>query len=258
MRMNRLQSVNGSSAAALSDLEEVLDVAELHVVAGEGADLKRATALAAQMLRALGIPECEDGKTPHRLVLGLAEMTAGLHVDPTRHLDTDFDAAAADLDIICVPDVDFWSLCEHHLFPFQGTAHIAYLPAAGGRVAGLSKIPRMFLDYAHRPQLQEALGQQALDGLVSKLAPAGAGIVIDSTHQCMAARGARAHRASMLTSHTSGLFAPGGSHAELISTWAMALVARGRGPGGGRATAPGLTPVGTGAMRSDGGPRDSQ
>ncbi|WP_406205358.1 GTP cyclohydrolase I [Kitasatospora sp. NBC_01560] len=171
-----------------------------------GVDLAGATAHAAGLLAALGIP-CDSESTagtPRRMAKALAELTAGVHLDPTRHLKVTFPPEAAQPGLIAAIDVPFVALCEHHVLPFPGRATVAYLPAPGARIVGLSKLARLAQEYAARPQVQERLGRQVVEALVSSLDVQGAACLIRSQHACMTLRGARAHDAAMVTSHLAG------------------------------------------------------
>ncbi|PSK95786.1 GTP cyclohydrolase I [Haloactinopolyspora alba] len=162
---------------------------------------------AALMLGQLGLydPDSDASRdTPRRLVQALTEMTAGQHVDPDRHLKTTFPPESDDPGLIVVTAVPFISVCEHHLLPFTGTATVGYLPSAGARIVGLSKLSRVVQEYAARPQVQERLGQQVVDALTRHLDTRAAGCVIRSAHSCMTHRGARATGAEMVTSHLAG------------------------------------------------------
>ena len=131
------------------------------------------------------------------------ELTAGYHVDPDRLIN----GAIFDVDyseMVIVKDIPFYSLCEHHLLPFFGTAAVAYIPR--GRVIGLSKIPRIVEMYARRLQVQERLTQEVAQFLQDRLAPQGVGVVIEATHLCAVMRGVRKPGTVMTTSSVLGLF----------------------------------------------------
>lgn len=167
-----------------------------------------ATCHARAMLRELGLP-CDDeetGATPARFVRAMLEFTSGLHVDPDRHFATTFPAPPGDPGMVVVPRVPFVSICEHHLLAFTGTANVAYLPAPGGRIVGLSKLARVVQEYAARPQVQERLGQQVVSAIDGNLQTRGAACMITAVHSCMTLRGAKAVGAAMVTSHLTGLF----------------------------------------------------
>jgi GTP cyclohydrolase I len=141
--------------------------------------------------------------TPDRVRRMYAELTEGYHTDP----DALLNGAAFDVDydeMVVVRDMEFFSLCEHHLLPFFGKAHVGYLPR--GRIIGLSKIPRVVDMYAHRLQVQERLTQQVAGFLMERLAPRGVGCVIEATHLCTVMRGVRKQEATMVTSSMLGTF----------------------------------------------------
>jgi GTP cyclohydrolase I len=165
-----------------------------------------ATVHARAMLAALGIScDGEDtADTPARMVGALLEMTAGLTLDPGRHLAVTFPPPSADPPMVVVPGVPVESVCEHHMLPFTGTATIAYLPA--GRIVGLSKLARVAQEYAARPQVQERLGDQIVAAIDKHLDTLGAACQIRAVHTCMTLRGVRATGAAMVTSHLTGRF----------------------------------------------------
>jgi len=141
--------------------------------------------------------------TPDRMHRMYHELTAGYHVDPERLINR----AVFDVDyseMVVVKNIPFYSLCEHHLLPFFGSAHVAYVP--DGRVIGLSKIPRIVEMYARRLQVQERMTQQVADFLMERLAPKGVGVVLDATHLCAAMRGIRKPGTVMTTAAVLGLF----------------------------------------------------
>jgi len=141
--------------------------------------------------------------TPDRVHRMYTELTAGYHVDPERLIHgAVFDIAYSEM--VVVKDVPFYSLCEHHLLPFFGSASVAYIPR--GRVIGLSKIPRIVEMYARRLQIQERLTQQIAEFLQDRLAPQGVGVVIEATHLCAVMRGVRKPGTIMTTSSVLGLF----------------------------------------------------
>jgi GTP cyclohydrolase I len=141
--------------------------------------------------------------TPERVHRMYTELTAGYHVDPGRLVD----GAVFEVDyseMVVVKEVPFYSLCEHHLLPFFGSAAVAYIPE--GRIVGLSKIPRIVEMYARRLQMQERLTQQVADFLMERLRPKGVGVVIEATHLCAAMRGVRKPGTIMTTSAVLGIF----------------------------------------------------
>lgn len=141
--------------------------------------------------------------TPDRVHRMYAELTAGYHVDPDRLVNS----AIFDVDyseMVVVKDIPFYSLCEHHLLPFFGSAAVAYIPK--GRVIGLSKIPRIVEMYGRRLQVQERLTQQIAAFLMERLEPQGVGVVVEATHLCAVMRGIRKPGTVMTTSAVLGLF----------------------------------------------------
>ena len=141
--------------------------------------------------------------TPGRVHRMYAELTAGYHVDADRLVNgAIFDVPYSEM--VVVKEIPFYSLCEHHLLPFFGTAAVAYIPR--GRVIGLSKIPRIVEMYARRLQVQERLTQQIADFLMDRLDPQGVGVVVEATHLCAVMRGVRKPGTVMTTSAVLGLF----------------------------------------------------
>lgn len=141
--------------------------------------------------------------TPERVHRMYTELTAGYHVDAERLIN----GAIFEVDyseMVVVKEIPFYSLCEHHLLPFFGTASVAYIPE--GRVIGLSKIPRIVEMYARRLQIQERLTQQVADFLMERLTPKGVGIVLEATHLCAVMRGVRKPGTIMTTSAVLGIF----------------------------------------------------
>lgn len=139
--------------------------------------------------------------TPRRVAKMYGELFCGLNVDPSEYLATAFTEVYDEL--VVLKDIAFNSICEHHLMPFEGHAHIAYLP--DGQVAGISKLARVVDAFAHRPQVQERLTSQIADLLMSKLKAKGVAVVIQATHTCMTCRGVKKAGSVMLTSAVRGL-----------------------------------------------------
>jgi GTP cyclohydrolase I len=142
-------------------------------------------------------------RTPHRVAKAYAELTSGYHVDPQALVndaifDVDYD------EMVLVKDIDFYSLCEHHMLPFLGKAHVAYIPK--GKVIGLSKIPRIVEMFARRLQVQERMTQQIARFLDETLQPSGVAVVVEGQHMCAAMRGVKKANASMTTSAMLGSF----------------------------------------------------
>jgi GTP cyclohydrolase IA len=157
------------------------------------------------LLAEIGEDPSREGlvRTPQRVRRMYDELTAGYHVDPDALIN---DACfSVDYDeMVVVRDVEFFSLCEHHLLPFIGKAHVGYLPR--GRVVGLSKIPRIVDMYAQRLQVQERLTVQVAEFLMEKLEPKGVACVIEATHLCTMMRGVKKQEATMVTSSMTGTF----------------------------------------------------
>jgi GTP cyclohydrolase IA len=167
-------------------------------------DIERIERAVREILFAVGEDPDREGliKTPNRVARSYAELMAGLHDDPKRHLKTIFHERYD--EVVLLRDIEFHSLCEHHLLPFTGRAHVAYLP--DGRVVGLSKLARLVEGYARRPQVQERLTTQIADALMEELNPIGAACVIEAVHTCMTIRGAKKHGSIMVTSALRGIF----------------------------------------------------
>ncbi|WP_343074591.1 GTP cyclohydrolase I FolE [Nakamurella aerolata] len=168
-------------------------------------DLDRAAAAVRELLLAAGEDPDREGlrQTPMRVARAYAEAFSGLYADPDDVLSTQFDEGHAEL--ILMRDIELYSMCEHHLVPFFGKAHVGYIPGRDGRVTGLSKLARLVDGYAHRPQVQERLTSQIADALVRKLRPAGAIVVIEAEHLCMSMRGVRKPGATTTTSAVRGI-----------------------------------------------------
>lgn len=155
-----------------------------------------------EMLLAIGEDPDRHGlaETPRRVARAYAELFAGLHLNPERHLKA-FDEDHHEM--VALRNIPFNSMCEHHLMPFEGQAHVAYIP--GGHVLGLSKLARIVEDFSHRPQVQERLTSQIADLLAKKLQVKGCAVVIEAVHTCMTCRGVRKPGSVMVTSALRGL-----------------------------------------------------
>jgi GTP cyclohydrolase I len=165
----------------------------------------RVEAAVREILGEIGDDPDRDGLlgTPERVHRMYTELTAGYHVDPERLINgAIFDVGYSEM--VVVKAIPFYSLCEHHLLPFFGTAAVAYIPR--GRVIGLSKIPRIVEMYARRLQVQERLTQQIAEFLQTRLEPQGVGVVMEATHLCAVMRGVRKPGTIMTTSSVLGLF----------------------------------------------------
>ncbi len=128
-------------------------------------------------------------KTPERVAKMYEEVFAGLTEDPAQHFETTFDEHHEEM--VLVRDIPFYSMCEHHLAPFFGVAHVAYIPASDGRICGLSKLARLVDAFAKRPQVQERLTSQIADTLIEQLHPQGVIVVLEAEHMCMSMRGVK-------------------------------------------------------------------
>ena len=192
--------------AVLPDPEALVSAAAIEGGTVTRADpAGRVEAAVRQILREMGEDPDRQGLlgTPGRVHRMYAELTAGYHVDPGRLINgAIFDVPYSEM--VVVKEIPFYSLCEHHLLPFFGTAAVAYIP--DGRVIGLSKIPRIVEMYARRLQVQERLTSQIADFLMEHLRPKGAGVVMEATHLCAVMRGVRKPGTVMTTSHVLGVF----------------------------------------------------
>lgn len=169
-----------------------------------------------EILAAIGEDPDRDGirETPARVARMYAELFGGLHSDPARHLKKTFEETYDEL--VLIRDISFNSMCEHHLLPFIGTAHVGYIPK--GSVVGISKLARIVEEISHRPQVQERMTAQVADLLVEELDPKGVIVVIEAEHSCMTIRGIRKPGAVTITSAVRGLFKQNvSSRAEAMS-----------------------------------------
>lgn len=168
-------------------------------------DLARIEKAVREILIALGEDPDRDGlvRTPGRVARAYAELFAGLRVDPRDVLRTTFEADHEEL--VIVRDIKVFSLCEHHLLPFIGVAHLGYIPAEDGRITGLSKLARLVEVYARRPQVQERLTSQIADQLADQLEARGVIVVLECEHLCMEMRGIRKAGSRTLTSAVRGI-----------------------------------------------------
>ncbi len=167
-------------------------------------DTKRIERAVTEILLAIGQDPQRDGlaETPARVARMYAELFCGLHRDPSRHLNKVFEERYDEL--VLVRDISFCSMCEHHLLPFMGVAHVGYLP--NGKVVGLSKLARVVEELSRRPQVQERMTHQIADLLHGTLQAKGVVVVLKATHTCMTIRGIRKPGSEMITSAVRGLF----------------------------------------------------
>ena len=159
-----------------------------------------------ELLLAVGEDPERDGllATPRRVAAMFEELLAGMAEDPASHLATTF--AAQHDEMVMVRDITFASLCEHHLVPFLGRVHVAYIPSSEGRITGLSKLARMVESHARRLQVQERMTTGIADSIESTLDPRGTLVVVEAEHLCMAMRGVRKPGSVTVTSAVRGLF----------------------------------------------------
>jgi GTP cyclohydrolase IA len=169
-------------------------------------DVDRVRAAVTELLDAIGEDVGRDGllETPRRVADMYEELFAGIDADPGRHLRVTFEAGHDEM--VMVRDIPFTSLCEHHLIPFMGKVHVAYLPGDDGRITGLSKIARMVEGFARRLQVQERMTVDIADALEKELAPRGALVVIEAEHLCMSMRGVKKTGTMTITSSVRGTF----------------------------------------------------
>ena len=158
-----------------------------------------------KMLSAFGENPSRKGllRTPERVASMYTELLSGYRVDPNRIVNDALFEVTYD-EMVIVRDIEFYSLCEHHLLPFMGRAHVAYIPS--GRVIGLSKIPRIVDVFAHRLQVQERLTRQIADFINESLMPKGVAVVVEALHLCTMMRGVKKQNARMTTSAVHGAF----------------------------------------------------
>ncbi len=169
------------------------------------------------LLVAIGENPDRDGlkSTPDRVARSYAEIFGGLRKTAEEVLTTTFDIGHDEL--VLVKDIELYSMCEHHLLPFFGVAHVGYLPNQSGRITGLSKLARLVDVFARRPQVQERLTTQVADSLMRILEPQGAIVVIEAEHMCMAVRGVRKPGAKTVTSAVRGSLLHPATRAEAMS-----------------------------------------
>ena len=209
MKSSRVKASRGSETASRNGSVKMGRAAD-------EVDIPRIERAVREILIAIGEDPDREGllNTPNRVGRAYAELTAGLREDPRKHLKTVFNERYE--EVVLLRDISFQSICEHHLLPFMGRAHVAYLPA--GKIVGLSKLARLVEGYARRPQVQERLTTQIADALMEELHPAGAVCVIEAEHTCMTLRGIRKPGSTMVTSELRGIFKENAaSRAEVLS-----------------------------------------
>jgi GTP cyclohydrolase I len=207
---------NGHDHHGMNDVGSDASDARPAVLKPAKIDIARIERAVREILLAVGEDPDREGlvKTPNRVARAYGELLAGLQDNPRRHLKTVFGERYD--EVVLLRDIEFHSICEHHLLPFTGRAHVAYLPA--GKVVGLSKLARLVEGYARRPQVQERLTTQIADALMEELHPLGAACVIEASHSCMTIRGAGKPGSMMVTSALRGIFKENpSSRAEVLA-----------------------------------------
>jgi GTP cyclohydrolase IA len=173
---------------------------------GEGVDRGRIEKAVREILEAIGEDPDRDGllRTPERVAAMYDEIFSGIKDSPDRHLAVTFEAGHDEM--VMVKDIPLYSVCEHHLVPFIGRAHVAYIPNEDGRITGLSKLARLVDSLSKRPQVQERLTTQIADEIDQSLQPRGVLVVIEAEHLCMSMRGVRKPGSLTVTSAVRGQF----------------------------------------------------
>jgi len=173
---------------------------------GEGVDRVRIEKAVKEILEAIGEDPDRDGllRTPERVAAMYDEVFSGIKDSPDRHLAVTFEAGHDEM--VMVKDIPLYSICEHHLIPFIGKAHVAYIPNEDGRITGLSKLARLVDSLSKRPQVQERLTTQVADEIDNSLQPRGVLVVIEAEHLCMSMRGVRKPGSLTVTSAVRGQF----------------------------------------------------
>ena len=169
-------------------------------------DKERIEKAVREILYAIGEDPDREGLvgTPDRIARMYEEIFSGLDEDPSKHLDLHFEEEQHE-ELVLVRDIPFYSTCEHHLVPFFGKAHVAYIPK-DGRLTGLSKLARVVETVARRPQLQERLSSNVADCIMDNLTPHGVIVVVEAEHMCMTMRGIKKPGSNTVTSATRGIF----------------------------------------------------
>jgi GTP cyclohydrolase I len=186
-------------------------------------DQERAEAAVRELLAAVGEDPDREGllETPARVAAAYRELLSGMRMRPEEVLTTTFDMGHDEM--ILVKDIELWSMCEHHLVPFTGVAHVGYIPNENGRITGLSKLARLVDLYARRAQVQERLTTQVADALMEILEARGCIVVIEAEHLCMTMRGVRKPGSKTVTSAVRGIM-----HKAATRSEAMSLIMSGR------------------------------
>lgn len=194
-----------------------------------GVDRRRIEAAVTELLLAIGEDPEREGleATPQRVAESYAEFFGGIGSDPLEHLRETIPTGSSEVgeqltgETVIVRDIAFRSVCEHHLLPFLGVAHIAYVPAEA--VVGLGRLPRVVDSLASRPQVQERLTEQIATAIDEGLAPRGVLVVLDARHQCVTARGARQSSSSTVTVASRGDLRSGAARSEVMALIGMSI-----------------------------------
>jgi GTP cyclohydrolase I len=210
---------------AAIDKVQVVPLGRLVESSGGGVDLGRVERGVREVLLGLGESVDRDGlaDTPARVARAYAELLAGAREDAGDHLSRVFPQDHAGDDTVLLRGIQFVSLCEHHMLPFTGVAHVAYLPSHG-RVTGLSKLARVVDVFARRLQMQERLTSEVADALVEHLDPRGVAVVVEAEHSCLRLRGARKEDAQMVTTAFRGAL----EHDRTLRAEVLSLMGLGR------------------------------
>ena len=194
-------------------------------VAESGVDIQASEEAVLQLLHALGEQPDREGlrDTPRRVARMYTELLSGYHADPAKIINGALFNINYD-QMVIVRDIEFYSLCEHHMLPFIGRVHVAYMPA--GKVIGLSKIPRIVDVFARRLQVQERMTRQIADSLQELLEPHGVAVVVEGMHMCTMMRGVKKHDARLTTSALLGTFRTNAASREEF----LNNISRGAGP----------------------------
>ena len=180
-------------------------------------DVDRVQRAVLELLEAIGDDPRRDGldATPRRVAEAYEEFFAGVGVDAAAHLADTIDVGDDTGELVLLRDIEFRSMCEHHLLPFSGVAHVAYLPDE--RIVGLGRLPAVVATIAARPQIQERLTEEIADALEAGLEPHGVLVVIDASHGCVASRGSRQVNSSTVTMASRGVLADPLRRAEIMA-----------------------------------------
>ena len=167
------------------------------------AEITRATTA---IIKAIGENPDREGlrETPRRVAEMYSELFGGMNMDPAEELSVGYELGHREM--VIVKDIPFYSMCEHHLLPFYGVAHVGYVPDETGRVVGISKLARVVEIFARRPQIQERMTSQIADAIVKGISAQGVGVVAQAEHMCMVMRGVKKPGSNIITSAIRGLF----------------------------------------------------